>query len=164
LLALKLKGSVQMRVKNYELALATFQNYRKLGGEDIGVHFNIMRLLKWLERNDERADYAKELLLSGMDHASVYTHLGDALCQTGNFSKGVEMLIQAISLDDHQSEAHYLLAKIMSLTHHKTEALDHLESAINDNPVYVLKAKYDDDFNNLRFFRKFYTLTEEVHA
>ncbi|MCK8059517.1 MULTISPECIES: tetratricopeptide repeat protein [unclassified Fusibacter] len=164
LLALKLKGSVQMRLKKYEQALSTFQYYQTLGGQDNGVHFNIMRLLKWLERNEERASYAEELLFGGMDNASVYTHYGDALCRTGRFQKGAEMLTVAVRIDEHQAEAHYLLAKLMAVTHHKTEALEHLESAIKDNPSYVIKAKYDEDFNNLRFFRKFYRLTEEVRA
>lgn len=159
--AYKLMGSIYMKLKRDNDALESFNTYRALGGNDPQVHSQIMRIYRNMEDYESCRSYAESLLSQGHDEPSYYTHLGDALCHLGKVGKGVAMLNQAVQLDAHQSEAHYLLAKLMALMHHKSEALDHLKQAIADYPRYRVMAIEDEDFNNLRFFRDFYRLVGE---
>lgn len=161
LAAYKLKGSIYMKLRQNQEALIWFKTYQNLGGIDAQVNSQIMRIYRNLEDYESCRSYAESLLSQGHDLPVYYTHLGDALCHLGKVGKGVAMLHQALELDAHQSEAHYLLAKLMALMHRKSEALNHLRLAIADYPKYRALASEDEDFNNLRFFRDFYRLVEE---
>lgn len=160
-MALKLKGSICAKYQQYELALQTLMHFNELGGDDPTVHMQIMRIYRNQKAYTLCSQYAQALLEKGKEHPEYYVHLGDALCHLGMLKKGAAMLHQAVQMDDHQAEGHYLLAKLMAITHHKTEALMHLSKAISEHPKYILQAKDDDDFNNLRFFRDFYRLVDQ---
>lgn len=157
-MAYKLKGSILMKLHDDLNALHAFLDFKGLGGQDPQVNGHILRLYRKLEDYESCKSYAESLLQQGEDEPSYYTHLGDALCHLGKVQTGIAMLHQAVQLDDHQFEAHYLLAKLMALMHRKSEALEHLRQAISDYPKYTKLASEDEDFNNLRFFRDFYRL------
>ncbi len=160
-LAYKIKGNVLIKLNRWGDALETFKHYQKIGGDDPKVHGQMLRIYRNLEDYEACKVHAESLLSKGYDDAVYYTLLGDALCHLGKIQKGIAMLNQAVLIDEHQSEAHYLLAKLMAMMHHKSEALDHLRRAIADYPKYRKLALEDEDFNNLRFFRDFYRLVGE---
>jgi tetratricopeptide (TPR) repeat protein len=158
--SLKLRGFVYVATKRYEEALDDFYAFNTLGGNDSSVHTQILKILRHFQRYKECAEYASQLVERGQDAPEIYVHYGDALFHLGSIRQGLLMLNQAVHLDENQPEAHYLIAKLMALTHHKSEALDHLKKAIIQHPLYCKLASEDEDFNNLRFFRDFYRLIE----
>ncbi len=160
-MALKLKGSILAKRQQYDLALQAFESFNLLGGDDPTVHTQIMGIYRSQREYKRCSLYAEALLRNGKEIPEYYVHLGDALCHLGMLKKGAAMLHQAVQMDDHQGEGHYLLAKLMAITHHKAEALMHLRKAILEHPKYILQAREDDDFNNLRFFRDFYRLVDQ---
>ena len=129
-LAYKLKGSTLTKLKRDRDALESFKMYCQFGGSDPNVNSQILRIYRHLEEYETCKDYAEQLLSTGEEEPSYYTHLGDALCHLGKVKRGIAMLNQAVLLDAHQYEAHYLLAKLMAVMHHKNEALEHLKRAI----------------------------------
>lgn len=91
--------------------------------------------------------YAATVALNAGDHAGALGHLQ-----------------RAISADEDNDHAHYIMAAALSLRGRSDEALQHLQRSISLNPENRSQARQDPDLDNIRQHQGFRTALEAAPA
>lgn len=91
--------------------------------------------------------YAATVALNAGDHAGALSHLQ-----------------RAISTDEDNDHAHYIMAAALSLRGRTDEALQHLQRSIALNPENRSQAKQDPDLDNIRHHQGFRAVLETPPA
>ncbi len=111
----------------------------RLGDLYLAWHIDISNSCQYID--DAITEYQRALE-SYIDSALVYFKIGQALFYKGDLDKSVNYLNTALSKNDKQPKAYYLLAQIYAKKARFQEAIDYVTKAIACSPFRASSARY----------------------
>jgi tetratricopeptide (TPR) repeat protein len=135
--AVSMKGSLEMKLRYYNEAAASYEKASKLRPESAGTKSDLA-VAQWRAGMRERAVSAFEQSIRQFPgDALTYQVYGTLLVEDANpdaRSRAAELFEKAITLDSSSSESRYRLANLELEDGKPERALPHLESAIKLDP------------------------------
>jgi tetratricopeptide (TPR) repeat protein len=156
--AKELKKRAEYAYRNgwFDDALEDFLESEKKNRYDFTIHQNLGNICFFEKENPEKAlEYyekaAKYATPKSPYHASIaFLHIGLIRYLQGNFQKACEATLKALELSPDLYEAHYQYAQYCANLGEYSEAVEHLEIAIEGDRYYCVKADSEKDFDAMK--------------
>jgi tetratricopeptide (TPR) repeat protein len=131
------RGEMKRRIGNIEGAIDDLTQAVSLAPDNADGHYNFGLALAANENYTEAiASYLTTTKLQP-DHSNAYNNMGSALEKLGNRDAAEIAYKQAIMHDTNNAEAHNNLGQHLSEKGHITQAIAHLDKAINLLPHFI---------------------------
>ncbi|MGC8745175.1 MAG: tetratricopeptide repeat protein [Candidatus Saccharicenans sp.] len=123
--------------KNYQEAVAGFEEAIKLNPGNWAYYFNLGLALKKMNKTEEAKAAFKKAVELNPESFSANKEMAELLAKDGDFSGAAEYYKKAVALSPSDADAHYNLAVCLVNIGESGEALGHFQKTIELKPDYA---------------------------